>query len=165
MSATKLNATADVAGSMVYTPAIGTKLNAGNAQDLKADFTPTDATNYNTASKTVTIDVAKATPIITWSNPAGITYGTLLSATQLNATADVAGSMVYTPAIGTKLNAGTAQNLKADFTPTDAANYNTATKTVTIDVAKATPVIICTNPTRITYGPLLSATQLNATAD
>ena len=44
---------------------------------------------------------SKKTPLITWANPEDITYGTLLSATQLNATADVAGTFVYTPAIGT----------------------------------------------------------------
>jgi hypothetical protein len=165
LSATQLNATANTAGTFTYTPALGTKLNAGNGQTLKVDFTPTDLTNYEATSKTVIINVAKATPVIMWSNPAGITYGTLLSATQLNATADVAGSMVYTPAIGTKLNAGVAQDLKADFTPTDATNYNNATKTVKIDVAKATPVITWSNPADINNATALSNTQLNAGAD
>jgi hypothetical protein len=41
--------------------------------------------------------VNKATPAITWANPADITYPTLLSSTQLNATADVGGAFVYTP--------------------------------------------------------------------
>jgi uncharacterized protein (TIGR02145 family) len=76
----------------------------------------------------------KIDPVITWDNPADITYGTLLSAIQLNATADVSGTFVYTPAIGTKLNEGANQNLKVDFTPTDSINYNTASKTVTINV-------------------------------
>jgi 2-keto-3-deoxy-6-phosphogluconate aldolase len=165
LSATQLNASSDVPGTMVYTPALDSKLNAGAAQNLKVDFTPTDATNYNTATKTVTIDVAKANSTITWSKPAGITYGTLLSATQLNASTDVPGTMVYTPALDSKLNAGAAQNLKVDFTPTDATNYNTATKTVTIDVAKANSTITWSKPAEITYGTLLSATQLNASAD
>ena len=165
LSATQLKATASVPGTFTYTPALGTLLNAGTVQNLKVDFTPTDATNYSTTTKTVTIDVAKATPVITWSNPTGITYNTLLSATQLNATADAAGSIVYSPALGTKLNAGVAQNLQANFTPTDAANYNTATKTVTIDVAKATPVITWSNPADINNETALSSIQLNAIAD
>lgn len=41
----------------MYTPLIGTKLNAGLNQDLKVDFTPTDEAYYNTASKTVKINV------------------------------------------------------------------------------------------------------------
>ena len=72
----------------------------------------------------------KATPTITWATPADITYGTALGATQLNATASVPGTFVYTPAAGTVLNAGAAQTLSVTFTPTDAANYTTATATV-----------------------------------
>jgi len=37
--------------------------------------------------------VNQATPIITWSNPADITYGTALSATQLSAVASVPGAL------------------------------------------------------------------------
>ena len=133
LSATQLNATASVPGVFVYTPATGTKLNAGANQDLKVDFTPTDAVTYNTASKTVKINVI-GYPVITWGNPADIDFGTLLSATQLNATADVQGTFVYTPPIGTKLNQGANQDLKVDFTPTDQANYYTASKTVKITV-------------------------------
>ncbi len=63
-------------------------------------FTPADAANYNEAPATVQITVLKATPVITWATPADIVYGTALSATQLNASADVAGSFIYTPAAG-----------------------------------------------------------------
>src|SRR5439155_247284 len=134
LSGTQLNATANVPGSFVYTLASGALLNAGNSQNLKVDFTPTDTANYNTASKTVQINVQKGTPVITWANPADIVYGTALSATQLNATANVPGSFVYTPATGTVLNAGAGHALKADFTPTNTSNYNTASKTVSINV-------------------------------
>src|SRR5439155_1408267 len=51
-----------------------------------------------------------------------------------------------------------------DFTPTDTANYNNASKNVTINVQKATPTINWSNPADITYGTALSGTQLNATA-
>jgi hypothetical protein len=61
-------------------------------------FTPTDSANYTDATATTTINVLKANSTITWSTPADITYGTALSATQLNATANVAGSFVYSPA-------------------------------------------------------------------
>jgi len=92
-------------------------------------------TTTNSCKKDDTIDpIIKKDVLITWANPADITEGTALSATQLNATADVAGTFVYTPAIGTVLSGGANQNLKVDFTPTDAVNYNTATKTVTINV-------------------------------
>jgi uncharacterized protein (TIGR02145 family) len=81
---------------------------------------------------------AKKDPVITWSNPADIVSGTLIGAVQLNATANVPGTFVYTPASGAKLNEGAGQSLKADFTPTDATTYNTANKTVTINVTKST---------------------------
>ena len=135
LSETQLNATADVAGTFAYSPASGTILSVGAAQILKADFTPTDAVNYNTATKTVTINViGKIDPIITWANPADITSGTLLSETQLNATADVPGTFIYTPGIGTMLSEGANQDLKVDFTPTDETVYNSANKTVKINV-------------------------------
>ena len=127
-------------GTFVYTPAAGTVLNAGAAQTLSVTFTPTDAANFTTATKTVSINVLKATPVITWSTPADITYGTALSATQLNATASTPGTFAYTPIAGTVLNAGSGQTLSVTFTPTDAANFTTATKTVSINVLKATPV-------------------------
>lgn len=76
--------------------------------------------------------------VITWANPADITVGIALSAIQLNATADVAGTFVYTPAIGTVLNVGANQNLKVDFTPTDAVIYNAVSKTVKINVTSST---------------------------
>lgn len=40
----------------------------------------------------------KATPVVTWANPASNVYGTALGGTQLNATANVAGTFVYAPA-------------------------------------------------------------------
>jgi sugar lactone lactonase YvrE len=73
-------------------------------------------------------------PTITWANPATITYGTPLSAAQLNASADVPGSFSYSPPLGTVLNVGMGQPLSVTFTPTDSANYTPVSKTVTIDV-------------------------------
>lgn len=78
--------------------------------------------------------VSKKKPVITWANPADITYGTLLSIIQLNAQTDVAGMFVYTPATGTKLEIGSNQVLKVSFTPTDAATNDTASKIVKINV-------------------------------
>jgi uncharacterized protein (TIGR02145 family) len=77
---------------------------------------------------------SKKNPLITWANPADIDFGILLSETQLNATSDVPGTFVYTPAPGTKLNEGANQDLKVDFTPTDLSTYNSVSKTVKINV-------------------------------
>ncbi len=69
-------------------------------------FTPTDTTDYKTATADTTIVVAQATPTITWAAPASIVYGTALSATQLDATANVPGTFAYSPAAGTVPGAG-----------------------------------------------------------
>jgi hypothetical protein len=93
--------------------------------------------------------VTKTTPTITWNNPANINYGTSLSTTQLNATASVTGTFLYTPAAGTVLPAGNGQALRVDFFPTDTSKYNSTTKTVTINVnatAPATTSLTITSP-------------------
>ena len=72
-------------GRSAITPASGTILAAGTGQMLSVTFTPQDSTDYTTVTGAVTINVDKATPTITWSNPADITYGTTLTSTQLDA--------------------------------------------------------------------------------
>lgn len=138
LSSTQLNATVNIPGAFVYTPAAGTVLNAGADQVLSVVFTPDDTANYTTATSTVEINVLKATPVITWV-PADYTFGTPLGAAQLNATADVPGTFVYDPPAGTILPAG-QQTLSAHFTPTDTTNYNEVDITVSLNGAKATPV-------------------------
>jgi hypothetical protein len=163
LSSIQLNATASVAGTFAYSPASGTLLGAGS-QTLNATFTPTDTTDYNTNTGSVILTVNKATPTITWGTPSAITYGTALSATQLNASSGgVAGSFVYSPVSGTVLGAG-SQTLNVTFTPTDATDYNSSTGSVTLTVNKATPTITWTTPSAITYGTALSATQLDASS-
>ena len=162
LSATQLDATAGIPGTFAYTPAAGTVLTAGT-QTLNVTFTPTDTTDYTTASKSVTLTVNQATPTVNWATPAAITYGTALSATQLDATAGIQGTFAYTPAAGTVLTAGT-QTLNVTFTPTDTIDYTTASKSVTLTVNQATPTVNWAAPAAITYGTALSATQLDATA-
>ena len=164
LSATQLDATADVPGTFTYTPALGTILPGGMGQVLFVSFTPTDAVDYESATATATINVTKADPTVTWESPADIPYGTPLSSTQLDATASVPGTFVYTPAAGTVLNAGAADTLSVTFTPTDTADYNTVTQTTTITVDQATLELSWDNPADITYGTALSSTQLVATA-
>jgi hypothetical protein len=96
--------------------------------------------NYNEASGTVDITINKATPTIAWAQPAAITAGTALTADQLNATANVDGTFVYTPPAGTLLTE--TQALSASFTPADAVNYNGASATVSISVTADTSLRI-----------------------
>jgi len=149
LSTTQLNAKASVAGTFAYSPASGTVLTAG-MQTLSVTFTPTNTTDYMTATATVQLTVNQATSKITWAKPAAITYGTALSATQLDATASVAGTFVYSPAAGTTLAAGT-QTLSVTFTPTDATDYATATSTASLTVNDAPLTVTAQNASRA-YG-------------
>ncbi len=134
----------------VYGPSTTPPTNAG---DYTASASYAGDSNYNPSNDSEDYSIAKATPSITWSNPADIIYGTALSGTQLNATASVPGSFVYTPASGTVLGYG-SHNLHVDFTPTDTTNYNNAQKDVSINVLSAlltTTMTVDRNPALVGY--------------
>jgi hypothetical protein len=240
LGAAQLNATADIAGTFAYWPAAGTVLNAGTSQWLSATFTPADTDNYHVTSTNTTIDVTRATPVVTvtggtftydgsahaatgtvtgvggaalgspaftyngstqppvdagsydvvasyagsgnyeaasatatisitkaapvlsWSPPEGIVYGTPLGAAQLNATANAAGTFTYAPAAGTILNAGGGQTLMATFTPANTNNYESGSISTSIDVAQA-PLTIRANDAVKPFGaplPVFTATAI-----
>jgi hypothetical protein len=105
-----------------------------------------DYSSATSASYTVTVN--QAMPAITWATPAAITYGTVLSATQLNAALSVEGSCTYSPAAGTVLSVG-SQALTATCTPNDTTDYTTATASVTLTVSAAsipTPTLSALSP-------------------
>ena len=161
---TQLNATVTTGdGTLTYTPASGAVLDAGT-RTLSVTAAETD--NYNAATKTVDLQVNKATQTIAWTAPDAITYGTPLGNTQLNATVagvkdgTPAGTLSYEPVANTLLNVGT-YTLKVTAAETD--DYNEAVKTVNLTVNKADQVISWATPAAITYGTKLSDTQLNAT--
>ena len=116
------------------------------------NYTPdtTGAQLYNATSATRNISEAQNAPTITWNTPAAITYGTAIGSTQLNATSSTPGTFNYTPAAGVVLPAGQAI-LSVTFTPTDAANYSTATSSVSLAVNKAPLSISANNASRV-YG-------------
>ena len=102
-------------------------------------------------SDTVTIAFLR-TPRISWTAPAPITYGTPLSATQLDATSTTDGTFTYTPPSGTVLPAG-QHTLSVTFTPSDSSVFGPATATVTITVNPATQSIAFTPPASpVIYG-------------
>ena len=106
------------------------------------------STDYATATKLANFTIAKATPQLAWAAPAAITYGTPLSlGAQLDASAGgLRGSFSYTPGPGAILDAGAGQKLSVTFTPTDTADYNTATKSTTITVDPARPMLTVSAP-------------------
>lgn len=96
-----------------------------------------DDVHYKATTVTWFLTIKKSMVGLAWSQPAAITYGTVLSATQLNATATVPGVFTYTPPVGTLLSAGSSI-LMASFAPTDSTNYDVPDNiTVSIIVNKA----------------------------
>jgi hypothetical protein len=133
LSAKQLNASATIAGSFAYTPAAGEILPPG-VHKLSVTFTPTDTLNYTTVRAVVSLTVTEKLPTqVTWPVPSAISYGTPLSTAQLNATASVPGTFVYTPAAGHVLAPG-RYTLSATFTPSDTEKYATAQAAVVLEV-------------------------------
>ena len=135
-------------GSQVLAPATGCLLAMefapATAGPFNSDLILTENA-LNIANSTQMLPLSgtaiKGTPSITWATPAAISYGTTLSATQLDASSTVAGTFAYAPAAGSILSAGT-QTLSALFTPTDSADYNTATRSVSLVVNQGAPTIV-----------------------
>jgi hypothetical protein len=106
-------------------------------------------TSTNTAATRSIISIAligsstptAVKPTITWPAPAATTFGSALSAEQLDATASVPGTFVYNPPVGTVLQAGADQTLSVTFNPTDTNSFTTAnaSNTITVNPAAATP--------------------------
>ncbi len=76
---------ADGTWSFDYTP--------GEASDQTVEITATDVAG-NQAQASEDLQVAKATPVISWTNPDGIVYGTALGDGQLDAAASANGEAV-----------------------------------------------------------------------
>ena len=153
-----------VLGSFAFTTPTTTP-GAGTPSE-SVTFTPTDTTDYTTATGSVIVTVNKATPTIATEPAASpITYGQALSLSTLTggtATSSgnpVLGSFAFTTPTTTP-GAGTPSE-SVTFTPTDTADYTTATGSVSVTVNKATPTI-ATEPAAspITYGQALSLSTL-----
>ena len=100
---------------------------------------------------------------LTWNTPSDITYGTTLSATQLNATTNIAGTFTYTPAEGTRLSAGT-HTLSVSFEPSNRA-YDSATETISITVLQKSLTVSGLSTSSRVYNASNSATtQIDTSA-
>ena len=114
----------------------------------QAVFTPDDTDNYSTVTRTITVKVTKATPVITQKPTAGaLTYGQELSDSTLTGgkaayqTADgteITGTFAWKNS-GIKPTAADSQKTEYDvtFTPSDKDNYNAVDAKLTLTVNKA----------------------------
>ena len=119
-----------------------------NNKGYQAVFTPDDTNNYNTATRTITVKVTKATPVIAEKPTAGaLTYGQKLSDSTLTG-----GKAAYQTADGTEITgafawknssikptAADSQKTEYDvtFTPSDKDNYNAVDTKLALTVNKA----------------------------
>ena len=151
------NAQISGAQSNILTLTSVTLTNAGTYQVVV-----TNAAGLTNASATLT--VSKTMPLVTWTNPAAIVYGTALSSNQLNATANVPGNFAYTPTTNIVLTAGT-NALSVVFTPTDTNDYTRATNSVNLVVSPAALTVSASNASRL-YGqtnPVFTGTVMGVT--
>ena len=79
--------------------------------------------------------------------PAPISYGTVLSSTQLNAISSVPGWFAYAQTNGAVLNSGT-NTLTVVFTPYDTVDYGAVTNSVGLVVAPAVLTLTASNASR-----------------
>ncbi len=137
---------------IVYTPLISKALQTANI-----------AIRSNTPSDFMFKISNKIHPVISWSDPADIPWGTKLSEDQLNATTEVNGDFTYIPDVDAVLQGG-KQELKVTFRPEDEATYSNATKIVYINIIPVDIVVEWEAAANIIYGTALSSNQLNAKA-
>lgn len=155
----QLNASSPASGSFRYEPSIGSVLAAGS-QRLRCFFTSSDP-NYRDAEARMTLTVEPAIPRLSWPTPAAIDTGTPLSSAQLNASAEIAGTFAYDPPAGTVLAAGQHQ-LSATFTPTDRANYQSASLTTPLLVQPTVtlPILAFTHQAAVVYEGIATTRML-----
>jgi hypothetical protein len=161
-------------GSFTSPPFPTATLGVGGAPYAVAYSYASDGVHFLAATGSSQLSVTRATPTISWANPADIFYGTPLGPTQLDATASwvvggqtvsVPGSVAYTRPAGTVLHRGPNQVLSVVFTPADSTDYMTVTSTVTINVMPdRTETVLALQPVKNAGGMLVSV-RLIATVE
>jgi hypothetical protein len=140
LSSEQLDATASVQGVFVYSPAAGTYPSVGN-DTLSVTFTPNDATDYTTATDSVTLAVnpiAIVQPALTSLSPAFVSAGGSAFTLTIDGSGFLSSSTAYwgTTALSTQLVSGT--QLTAQIPAADIANAGTASITVQTTASGAT---------------------------
>ena len=135
-------------------------------QYLKATVTATNASGSATSTSVATAQIAKATPTFSsWTNVTK-TYGDAnYTVTAPTVTGSLAGTFSYSSGTTSVISisgttftvaGGGSSIITTTFTPTDTANYNTATIANTVTVNKASQTAITITSTDATYGSNLT---------
>ena len=127
LTGTQLNATASVPGGFAYTPAAGTVLAAGT-HTLSVVFTPTDGTNYTTATLgvTITVTAVNRAPVVATPAAQASVEGAAITPLPIIASDPDGTALIYSAAglpAGLSINAttgvisGTLASTAADGSP------------------------------------------------
>jgi len=124
-------------GNWTYSPAAGVSLSVGT-NVIVGTFVPTDLENYAVATATNRVVVSKGTPQLSGISATSIQQGSSLSSSTVNGTAknsagaDLVGGWTFVdPSLQPSAGSSTQQ---VRFTPSDSANYETVTGTVSVTV-------------------------------
>jgi hypothetical protein len=145
---------ASVSGAFNWTTP--TIVPGGGTPSESVTFTPTDTTDYNTVTDSVSVTVNKATPTVSaWPTASAITLGqTLASSTLSGGTASVSGTFAWTTPTTVPI-AGTSSE-SATFTPTDLTDYNTVTGSVSVTANAAVAYTLTVDSAAPSSGILIS---------
>jgi hypothetical protein len=162
---------ATVGGSFAFTtpstvPGAGT-----NSESVT--FSPSDTTDYSSATVNVNVTVNQQTPTLTAPTASAIPYGQTLASSTLSGgaatnaanNAAVAGSFAFTTP-STAPGAGTNSE-SVTFSPSDTTDYTTATVNVNVTVnqpGQQTPTLTAPTASAITYGQTLANSTLSGGA-
>jgi len=158
----QLNASASVAGAYLYSPAAGSILKPGTTT-MSVTFTPTDRTDYTTASATVALSVNKAVLTVAATSVSKV-YGAALPSLSYTVSGFVnedttASATTGTPALSTTATlASAARGYPITVAPGTLAaiNYSFTLKPGTLTVTKAVLTVTAANKS-VVYGSTIPA--------
>ena len=136
-----------------FVPVVGNQFRILSCANLSGSFTSTNmpggiAVVYTNNGVILAVTNSVVGPFLSWTPTFPITYGTALSASQLNATASVPGTFTYSPTYGAVLNAG-LNTLSLIFSPSNTSQYSNATDTVSLIVSPAPLTVRASSATRV----------------
>ena len=131
----KGDSTTPIPGANQSTLTLKTVADSGS-YTVKVTASDTDGLTAEETSGAVIVSIGKANPVTTWPTASSITYGQSLSESDLTGGVAVPGTFAWEN-VSINPTSG-SHSYTVTFTPTDAANYNSAEAQVTVSVAKKT---------------------------